>query len=207
MNVLDRYWTGQVYDSFGVVSYVNLKETSMGYIFDALLTSINLAFTTEPGYVWISSTDKIAAAKYDDAKFDAAGPALSRALGSVVTFDFQQTHITDAMALFSRATKIPIEVDETMIGPPIEPPEETGSTGESNSTKSESKGSVSAYLAGREDKKTFKMTYPQQPPGPHVIERMRFAQEKVAILALDALVRSLGLEFDVREDHIWVSIP
>lgn len=106
------------YVSDGVVYRIGLKEIMVRDLLKALLRPLNLAYRVEPGYVWISSPEKIRqetgmvfgyVPEGEDASF----------MANPVSIVSETSHIAEILAFLAEQEDIDIVLDAAVVTPPL----------------------------------------------------------------------------------------
>jgi RNA polymerase sigma-70 factor (ECF subfamily) len=97
----------------GFVPYVSLKNVSMTAGLDALLRPLNLAYSVEDGFLWVSSPERIAQENFAAPDTSRAEPALVGALQAPHDFEFDEKPLSETLAAMAESAGVSIEVDAT----------------------------------------------------------------------------------------------
>jgi len=108
------------YVTDGTVFDITLRNAMLRDCFKALLRSLNLTYSVEPGYVWISSPEKIRA------EAGQVGPVLLEGeeapfLDSPATIDFKNLHVSKILEYLAAHHAIEIALDGAAVKPPQQP--------------------------------------------------------------------------------------
>ena len=95
----------------GIVPYINVKDVALSEALTALLRPLNLAYSVEDGFVWISTPDRIEQEPFIPPDTSNATLALIDALQTPKDFEFDETPLADALATMAQRANVSIEVD------------------------------------------------------------------------------------------------
>ena len=97
----------------GHVPYINLRNVSLSQGLDSLLRPMNLGYSVEDGFLWISSPDLIAQEEFTAPDLSHAEPALTAALQVPADFEFDETPLSGALAAMAQQAGVSIEIEMT----------------------------------------------------------------------------------------------
>jgi hypothetical protein len=95
----------------GHIPYISLKDVTLSEALTALLRPMNLAYSVEDGFVWISTPDLIEQEPFTPPDTSNATPALIDALQTLQDFEFDKTPLDEALATMAQRANVSIEVD------------------------------------------------------------------------------------------------
>jgi hypothetical protein len=95
----------------GIVPYISLKNVSMAEGLDGLLRPMNLAYSVEDGFLWVSSPELIAQEQFTAPDTAHAEPALVEALQAAHDFEFDKTSLSGTLAAMAQRAGVSIDVD------------------------------------------------------------------------------------------------
>ncbi len=106
------------YVTDGIVRRVRLKNITLAGALEALLRPLNLTFSTDPGYIWVTSLNNVRS--QSPPATDMADPtsATWKALSSRVHGEFEHEHLQDVCARLSEEAGLSIIVDQRIVEPP-----------------------------------------------------------------------------------------
>ena len=97
----------------GHVPYINLKNVSLSQGLDSMLRPMNLSYSVEDGFLWISSPELIEQEAFTAPDLSHAEPALAAALQAPNDLEFDATPLSEALAAMAQRAGVSIEVDAT----------------------------------------------------------------------------------------------
>jgi hypothetical protein len=95
----------------GHIPYISLKDVTLSEALTAILRPMNLAYSVEDGFVWISTPDRIEQEPFIPPDTSNATPSLIDALQTLQDFEFDDTSLANALATMAQRADVSIEVD------------------------------------------------------------------------------------------------
>jgi len=95
----------------GHIPYISLKDVTLSEALTAILRPMNLAYSVEDGFVWISTPDRIEQEPFTPPDTSNATTALIDALQTPRDFEFDKTPLAEALATMAQRANVSIEVD------------------------------------------------------------------------------------------------
>ncbi|NUM52491.1 MAG: M56 family metallopeptidase [Candidatus Hydrogenedentes bacterium] len=101
----------QMYTTDGIVPYIKLDDVPLDETLQAILRPLNLAYEERPGFVWITSKDRIGADDWSDPPTPGDAKEWVKKLDARVAFEFDNTHITNIVEFMGSYLKMDIRCD------------------------------------------------------------------------------------------------
>ena len=174
------------YVSDGVVSFIKLEDISFRMALMALVRPINLEYSVQPEFIWITSRSNILNEPFTDPEINVPDPDSSeflKMLDSPISLEFDKEHIGRICEFISDYLGLSIVLDSRVVRPRVE------------------RGRDGAPLIAQ----------PTPPPGfeyvtDGILPRVRLSDISCGE-ALKAMLRSLGLYYSIEDGFVWISTP
>ena len=164
-----------------IIPAINLRDIALQDALRAMLTAMDLDFRAEPGFIWVSTPERIKGERFPEPELppEAKDSEIAKALESPVSIDFTEEHVANVLQFISDYVGINIAVDYRAVPPPKRASED----------------------AAEED-----LTAAKEYAITGIVHHVRM--EDIALKqALKALLRPSGLYYKVEPGYIWVSTP
>ncbi len=102
---------GPDFATTGEVPYISLKNVPLSEGLDALLRPLNLAYSVEDGFLWVSSPERIAHETFNAPDVSHAEPALVEALQAPHDFECEKTPLPETLAAMAKLAEVSIKAD------------------------------------------------------------------------------------------------
>lgn len=101
----------------GIVSYVNLKEIALRDALEAVLRPLDLTYSIEEGFVWITSADLLPRERFAPLNRTGISPKVSEALQGTPEISVAKLHLAKALAYLESESGLPVYVDTRVMTP------------------------------------------------------------------------------------------
>ena len=108
------------YTTDGIVRYIKLDDVPLADALKALTGPLNLAFSLQPDFIWITSTAQMAKDEFADPPVPANSAELGTKLQQRINIEFEGTHVRNIVEFISDYLSVNFVLDQRAVPPPGE---------------------------------------------------------------------------------------